>query len=236
MPIEIKIKKFGGSGFVSEKQPRKTTLALILSVGGNLFLAGWFLIALLNPIAHVNFIVQTGLWLFLVEFFSIFVSGFGERSIRFRFANILSTAFMFAIAFGWLFLGNIYLPLIFLGSTLAKIFGQQATSGESYRIYAIPLFLGSTLAVSMIGPEFWVNLFPFPENFSQFQPADWAKRIESGEISGEFVERPQTMLVWGIIYFTLVAVIEFALFKKRIESCFSRWYKVLIIYFKKQNE
>lgn len=224
MPVKFEIKKFGGAGFVSEKQLRKTTLALIISVGGNLFLAVWFLSALLNPIAHVNFIVQTGIWLFLVEFFSIFVSGFGEKSVRFGFANILSTAFMFsiiaifAIVFGWLFLGNIYLPLIFLGSTLAKIFGQQATSGESYRVYAIPLLLGSTLAVFMIEPEFWVNLFPFPENFNQFQPADWAKRIESGEISGEFVERPQTMLVWGIIYFTLAAVIELVLFKKGLKA------------------
>lgn len=224
MPVKFKFKKFGGLGFVSAGQPRKITLVLILSVGGNLFLAGWFLSALLNPIAHINFIVQTGIWIFLVEFFSIFVSGFGEKSIQFRFVNILSTAFMFstiaifALVFGWLFLGSIYLPLIFLGSTLAKIFGQQATSGESYRIYAIPLLLGSTLAVFMIGPEFWVNLFPFPENFSQFQPADWAKRIESGEISGEFVERPQTMLVWGVIYFVLAAVIEFILFKKGLKA------------------
>lgn len=222
MFVKFKIKKFGNSEFVPTSQSQKITLALILSLVGNLFLASLFLRALLNPIAHVNFIVQTGIWLFLVEFFSIFVGEFDAKSIRFGFASILSTSFMFiiiaifALAFGWLFLGNIYLPLIFLCSTLAKIFGKQAAPGQSYREYSILLLLGSTLIVFMIGLEFWVNLFPFPD-FNQFMPLDWTERIERGEISGEFVERPQTMLVWGVIYFMLAAVIELALFKKGLK-------------------
>lgn len=224
MFIKFKIKKFGFSEFMPAGQPQKTMLALILSLIGNLSLAALFLRALLNPIAHVNFIVQMGIWIFLVEFFSIFVSGFGEKSVRFKFANILSTAIMFviiaifALAFGWLFLGNIYLPLIFLGSTLAKIFGKQAAPGQSFREYSILLLLGSVLIVFIVSPEFWVNLFPFSDNFNQFMPTNWAERIERGEISGEFVERPQTMLVWGVIYFVLASVIELALFKKGLKK------------------
>lgn len=220
MPILFKIKKFGAPHPAPVEQAPCATSALVLSLGGNLLLAGVFLRALLNPIAHVGFIVQTGIWIFLVEFFSIFVSGFDRKSIQIGFAGIAATAFMFfaialfAFAFGWLFLGNIYLPLIFLGSTLAKIFGKRAVPGASAYGYAIPLLVGSTAVVFLIGPEFWVNLFPFPENFYQYQPADWVERIEHGDISGEFVERPQTMLVWGIIYFVSAAIIELTLYRR----------------------
>lgn len=221
--FKFKFKKPSVLGIaIAEPQPGNVMPKIILSLGSNIFLAGWFLLALLNPVSYVDFIVQTGIWLFLVEFLSIFVGGMGK--VRFRFAEILSTAIgfvtvaIFAIVFGWLFLGSIYLPIIFLGSIIAKIFGWQAMSGQSYRDYSIPLILGSLLVVFFIfGPEFWVKLFPFPENLNQYMPEDWVARQESGEISGEFVDRPQTMLAWGVIYFSLAAVIELFLFRRRLK-------------------
>ena len=119
-----------GSGVAHTSFPNsRLAYELIAAVAGNILLAGIFLRALLNPIAHVNFIVQTGIWIFLVEFLSIFVSGGMRTGFRLRFVDFFMGAIgfftisVFALVFGWLFLGNIYLPLIFLGSTLAKIFG-----------------------------------------------------------------------------------------------------------------
>lgn len=207
------------------KTSRASTTAAVLSIGSNLFLAWLFLRALLRPLANIDFIVQTGIWLFIVEFLSIFVSiGKGERtSMRLGFTGFFvgTVGFLmisaFAIVFGWLFLGNIYLPIIFLSSTLAKIFSQQATHERSEVLaFSIPLLLGSLFIVFFIfGPEFWVKLFPFPENFDQYTPVDWAEKTRHGDISGEFVERPQTMLVWGIIYYLFAAAIEFFFFMKR---------------------
>lgn len=225
MQFKFKFKKPSLSEFLPAGQPQGSISVFALSLGGNLFLAGLFLRALLNPVAHVSFIVQTGIWIFLVEFFSIFISRGAETGRKSGFLSFFTGTIgflvisIFAIVFGWLFLGNIYLPLIFLGSTLAKIFGKRAMPDQPLQIYAIPLLLGSLLIVFFIfGPEFWVNLFPFPEEFSQAMPADWAARRERGEISGEFVDRPQTMLAWGVIYFALASIIESAVFAKGLKN------------------
>ena len=204
------------------ERPRILTRAFILSVGGNFALAGLFLYALLDPISNVNFIVQVGIWLFIAEFLSIFVSGgAGRRGGRFRFGDIVSNSIgfiviaLFAFVFGFLFLGSIFLPLIFMGSVLVKLFGKKtATDLPPSTMYAIPLLLGSSLIVFLIGPEFWVHFFPFPEDYNQYVPSDWAARQASDEISGEFVDRPQTMLAWGIIYFGIAATINLLYFLK----------------------
>lgn len=194
--------------------------ALSVSLGGNIVLAGLFLRALLNPLAHAAFITQTGLWLFLVEFLSIFVAGAGRSGSRFRrVGDVVSGAagFLvvaaFAMLFGWGFLGNIYLPLIFLGSTLTKIAGRKAAEDNSSLAFSIPLLLGSLVIVFFVlGPELLVRLFPFPEDFNQYAPADWVEKHERGDISGEFVDRPQTLLAWGVIYYSLSAAVELAFF------------------------
>ena len=201
------------------------TISLITSLAGNLFLSGLFLSALLAPIAHVNFIIQTGIWLFLVEFLSVFVGGAGThpqlKKIRGIFTSIVGffAVSAFALTFGWMLLESIYLPLIFLGSTAAKILGRRATSGKSSFVYPILLLLGSVFIVFVIfGPELLVNLFPFPEEFNQYVPADWAARRMSGEISGEFIDRPQTMLVWVVIYFFSLFIAELVLFLKKLQG------------------
>lgn len=227
MFLKLKFKKFSGSEIIREAPQPGSLLALIISVGGNLALASVFLRSLLNPVAHSEFIVKTGIWLFMAEFLSIPSSGGGGLINSFRATgNILGSAIgfsiiaVFALTFGWAFLGNLYLPLIFLGSTLVKIFERKAIASSN--LYAIPLLLGSLVFVFFIlGPELLVRLFPLPKDFSQFAPPDWVVRHERGDISGEFVDRPQTMLVWGIIYFTLAAVIElfqyFKSFKIKVE-------------------
>ena len=196
--------------------------ALVSSIGGNIVLAGLFLRALLDPIAHATFIAQTGLWLFLVELLSIFVSGGAGAGSRLKRAgDILNNAIgffavsVFALAFGWALFGNVYLPLIFLGSTFSKMIGRRAAPDRSVVTYSIPLLLGSVFIVFVVlGPELLVRLFPFPETFDQYAPVEWVAQRQRGEISGEFVERPQTMLAWGIIYYSLAAVIEAALSRK----------------------
>lgn len=56
MPLQFKFKKFGAPRSVPTEQATGTTPALVLSLGGNFLLAGVFLRALLNPVAHVGFI------------------------------------------------------------------------------------------------------------------------------------------------------------------------------------
>jgi len=220
--LKTKIKNVDVVPLAPDDLPQSSTPAFALSIGGNVILAGVFLSALLDPIAHVNLIVGTGIWIFLIEFLSIFVSG-GVGRAGARLGSIMANTVgffvvsIFALAFGWGLFRNLSLPLIFLGSTATKVFGKKATAEQTSGAHSILILLGSVFIVFVVlSPELLTTIFPFPEEFAQYVPTDWATRRASGEISGEFIDRPQTMLAWGVIYFTLTAVTNLVLFKKNL--------------------
>lgn len=184
-------------------------LSLIMAVGGNLFIAGLFARALFEPLQHADFIFQTGLWVFLMELFSIFL---GAITFHFVLARkdlfwAIHTLIIFAgistmiLGFGYFVLHNIYIPGIFVVSFIAKGFGKKPSLVGAWLIISV-------LTVLIIGPQFWLNLFPFPEELMQYAPLDAQERHIRGEIAGEFVDRPQTLLVWGALYFSVIAAME----------------------------
>lgn len=194
-----------------KKSSSYLNLSLITVVGGNLFIAVLFVRALFGPLQHADFIFKTGLWIFFVELFSIFLSSLisprmmviaqrnfiGAMTILLNFVGIS----VMILGFGYFVLHNLYIPGVFIASFLAKGFSKKATLIKVWLIISV-------LTVFIIGSQFWVNLFPFPEEFIRYAPLDVQERYARGEIAGEFVDRPQTLLVWGALYFSVIAVME----------------------------
>lgn len=187
----------------------KDILSLVVSVAANLSLAAVFGRALLSPEAHVDFIFRTGMLVFLIEFLSVH-SGFlfigltgegGAKSLGIK-ISLLAVYAIFAFGFGILS-KNIYVPVIFLLGLTAKFFAQKATHDPILPILSIPLLILSVIVVVFALPERLETLFPFPEAVMAQKPAG------SG---GEFVDRPQTLLAWGALYYPVVAIISVIVF------------------------
>lgn len=191
-------------------------LSLLLAIAGNIFLVGIFIGALLFPERHADFIFKSGLLIFVIEFMSIHSSGMfasdkiditiGSRTKRsghwfWRFFMIFIYS-SFVGAFG-IAVGNYFLPLMYFVSLISKVFVNRAAARPMPMFVSIPLLLFSVGFVAATA-EWWASLFPFPEEvLGQKLPGS----------RGLFVDQPQTLLVWGIVYYFLLAVIELLLFR-----------------------
>ena len=191
-------------------------LVLILAVGGNLFLVWLFSSALLYPLQHTELIFQTGIWIFLIEFMGISSGKLllrGISPIR-KIQEILSFLVFAAFAFGFgIVLRNLYYPTIFIISFAAKSFGNRATPGHSKTASNILIFLVSLAIVFFLfSPKFWISQFPFPEKVFDSMPDNLKIQRIHGGSSGEFIDHPQTLLIWGALYYSLLAALEIAMF------------------------
>lgn len=189
--------------------------SLLFAIAGNLFLAGIFFSALLFPESHAEFIFRTGLMIFVVEFMSIHSSGmFASNKIEitigsrtylsghwfWKFFMILIYS-LFVGVFGFL-TSNYFLPLMYVVSLASKVFVKRAAVRPLPVFVSVPLLLFSVAFVG-ITADWWTSLFPFPQEvLSQKRPGS----------SGLFIDQPQTLLVWGIVYYFLLAGIELLLF------------------------
>lgn len=195
------------------------TVSLILAVGGNLFLVQLFLNALLFPLEHTDLIFHTGIWIFLMEFLGIisgkFLSG-GVGSVR-KYQNILGL-FIFAVfAFGFsILLQNVYYSIIFIVTLIAKSFGNKAALDHSRTVLNIFILLASLAVVFFVfSPQFWIDFFPFPEAvFNSVSSNSNKLRLHVISSSGEFIDHPQTLLAWGVVYYSLLTMLEVVLFWK----------------------
>lgn len=195
--------------------------SISVSVAGYASIAGYFAVALADPMAHADFIFRTGLLIFVFEFLSIHSAGMtggfarpvaapggflpqpGEVTrprVPWRVAGrafLLLIYAAFAVAFG-AGTGTYALPAIFLTGTAAKFFGRRASHRPNLTAPLTILLLFSVLLVAVTS-AFWVAQFPFPpELFSHKLPNS----------SGLFVDQPQTLLVWGIIYYSIAGFLE----------------------------
>ncbi len=208
-----------------EQHILKGILPLTIAVGGNMVLAGLFLRALINPLQHTDFIFRTGPWLFMAELISIFAIGFSLRrlgKINAFFAileggmGILFIA-VFALGFGFFILQDLTIPLVFLGSIIAKAFGSKAAA-EDLQVrkpaFGVLLLLSLLFVFAVLTPLL-VKTFPFPEEVFLYKTTweEWEKKGYTIHYSGgEFTDRPQTLLGWGAIYYSLAAAMEAGLF------------------------
>jgi membrane protease YdiL (CAAX protease family) len=72
----------------------------------------------------------------------------------------------------------------------------------------IAMLLLSTFLV-VFGAQLLADWFPFPPEVKSARP--------SGQ-SGLFVDTPQTLMAWGMIYFTLMTLCELAIFRKSVND------------------
>lgn len=208
-------------------------LSLVISVGGNLSLSWLFLRSLFFPYEHVEFIENTSVLIFIIEFMSICAGGFAmglanqekppaERDPRIIMHTSvdgggamgpLKTKFLLLFVFSLtvfgvgLATGNLILPVIFFVGLIAKFFGQRASGGQGPERIAISIILLIFLLVLTSVPSFlWGYIFPFPPDIKP-----------SG--SGTFVDYPQGLILWGILYYLCLAVVDVA-FYARLEKNF----------------
>lgn len=205
-------------------------ISFFLALFGNLSLGGMFLFAFLSPSRYADFVLRTGMLIFLIEFLSVHSSGmaFGvrkregkggsrqfvlrvkgpgggilQRNPKFTLIGLYST---FVVTFALIF-QNWFLPLYFFVSLLAKFFGAKGRTSNLRVGLPLLLFLGTTFFTVFFG-GFLAKLFPIP-------PYVLGERLPGS--SGLFVDTPQTFLVWGILYFFLMSISEVFLFAKELK-------------------
>lgn len=203
-------------------------LALVISVGGNLSLSWLFLRALLSPFEHAEFIKNTSILIFLVEFLSIHSGGMAmglanqekkpeERDPRIKFyagvkagslvsnMNPLQTKLLLFAVYSasvlgvGLAMGNWVLPFIFFIGLIAKFFGQKSSDGTSPERFAISVILLIFLtAITTFLSPLWGIFFPFPAGVAPPGSGDY----------------PQGLILWGVFYYFFLAVVDAAFYFK----------------------
>lgn len=222
-------------------------LWLIISVGGNLSLSWFFLAALLSPLEHAEFIKNTSILIFLIEFLSIHSSGFAmgfsnqekkpeERDPRIKFyavgkgvgemspfkTKLLLIGIYSAMVIGFGFsVGNWTLPFIFFISLIAKFFGQRASDSSGPERFGISVILLIFLTIlTTLFSSFWGILFPFPSEVRPFG-------------SGTWVDYPQDVVLWGVLYYFSLAVIDVAFYFKREKNIVWKPFYYISVFFLK---
>ncbi|MBI5135479.1 hypothetical protein HZA86_04590 [Candidatus Uhrbacteria bacterium] len=173
------------------------TLSAFTAFGGYLVLSWAYASALLWPSDHALFIQKTAGALYFFEFFSIHSSGFffhpgGEFRRQWKGIALIGFYSIFALAFSVVFHDR-WLFLYFFLSLFSK-FASTKVSEKDYRktmITIIP-FIGWTFFCMVFTAWLWALLFPFPPDNS----------------TPQWVGGPQSVLVWGALYFVTLAVME----------------------------
>lgn len=202
----------------------KDIIPLTMAVGGNMILAGIFFQALIFPRTSIDFIFRASILIFIVEFLSIHSSGMAARTSesqlhvlgkKINISKNIEKVFLiifyifFVVAISITF-KNWIVPSFFFVSLVTKFFGNKSramlTSSMLYNliIFFISIFLIIILSVPL------QMMFPIPSEVLMMK--------DSGT-SGLFVDAPQTVLFWGVIYFVSLAIMEIALYKKSLKIC-----------------
>jgi len=196
------------------------TISLLVAIATNLFLVGLFYSALSNPLYFKDFIYKTGLMIFVIEFMSLHSSGmfFGAaqqakktgkkvmttkvKIAMFAFYNVF--VIVFASATGqWL--GALY---FFVSLASKAVYSRAIDVEERLAPVAagIAMLVISTFLV-VFGAPLLAKWFPFPPEVLSARP--------SGQ-SGLFINTPQTLMAWGVLYFTLMTLCELMIFRKSL--------------------
>lgn len=186
-----------------------------LSALSSFFLIGLFVSALRNPLANADFIFRIGPLLYLVEFLSLVATGTMLAGKATRHLSLGHATFyryfpvgalvIFSIMLVWVF-GDWYIPAIFIASVAAKYFWTRTSVHEGLLALSVVLLLVLLLA-TFFAFRILERIFPFPSELWDFQP----------EISGgAFGASPQTLLVWGALYYGILFSVETMLFFNKV--------------------
>lgn len=197
--------------------------ALIVSVIGCLFLSGLFLRAILSPAEHADFILKTGILIFVIEFLTMHSSVMlGKRDeIEQKGWKAFFGKMFFIILYSLFAIGTGYgtqnwiLPLVFFISLVAKVFGKKATKDMTW----FPVIL--LMAAQMLA------IFP-GQLLQTYAPLETELYDAIMARSSGMENIPLFFIIWGVIYYFLFAVVEIILFfwKKplgeKVHAVFSR--------------
>ncbi len=167
-------------------------MKLHLAELSNLLLTIPFIHALFKPRYNIDFIYDTSVMLFIAEFLSIHSSGMlggvSNKNIKAKIA-----LFFFYILFVVMLLATTKSPQLFYFLTVSfitKFFIHRNTSATEAFVKPFLVLLGTTFFVIFASSIIKI-IIPIPDYVLMQKPSN---------ISGLFVEVPQTILVWGIIY------------------------------------
>jgi hypothetical protein len=206
----------------AETKKIKKNAPLIMAVGGNLVLAGIFFQALIFPHSSIDFIFRASLLIFIVEFFSIHSSGMAAKittntirvaGMKMKVSKneekiIIMGIYILLVILISITFQNWIVPFFFIISMVTKFFGHKSRAVlASSMLYNFVIFLISILLIILLTEPLKL-MFPFP-------PEVLLKKDPG--TSGLFIDAPQTVLFWGVIYFTSLAIMEIALYKKNLK-------------------
>jgi len=198
------------------------TGSLLLAIATNLFLVGVFYSALINPVDYKDFIYKTGIMIFMIEFMTLHSSGmlFGsaqkaqkEGKRRFGLKEKIGL-FVFYNLFVVVFAAQTgqWLAAVYFAVSLASkaIYSRSIDAEQRLAPVAagIAMLLLSTFLV-VFGAKLIAGWFPLPAEVRAARP--------SGQ-SGLFISTPQTLMMWGVLYFMLMTVCEMAIFRKSVKQ------------------
>ncbi len=171
----------------------------------NFFLAVPFIYAILEPEKNIDFIYNTSIMLFIAEFITIhssaMLSGTPNKEVG---RKILLFFFYMAFVFAFSLVSKSKNIFYFLTvSFFIKFFINKNESNMDRIVKPIIVFVSSAFLVTFTS-GIWKSLIRIPLPVLMQKPDN---------ISGLFVEIPQTILAWGIIYPIGLYLISFMNFK-----------------------
>lgn len=177
----------------------KTIFAFLSSIA----IITFFVQALLFPEFNVNWIYSSAMIIFVVEFLSIHSSAMMMGEVlsenKKKNATYLFFFYLFFTIVLTVVFKNYILPFFFILSTYIKFFmGRHFVANKTYLIINV-FALIIPLIIVLIGSSLLQNLFPFPQEVLMAKPEN---------ATGVFVDVPQTVLAWGVIYFSIQLLIN----------------------------
>lgn len=167
------------------------------SIVGNILLILTFIRALLLPAQNIDFLSSIGPVLFITEFLTIHSSGMAQGNfdpktrLKMLFFYGLFLIPIFSIS------KNITLAAIFLLSLISKILFRKSIPSKQYTLYSI-IILSICFLI--------IFLSPIINSLVKLPPEIQAQIISRGD--GLIYESPQTFMVWGVLYFSLLTALQ----------------------------
>lgn len=184
-------------------------LKTLIAVGGTLGLGSLFWQAYLHPLQSLDFIYNGAIAFLLIELASLAGAIFldptaiyvneAKEPLPNQWSQRLQTL-MIVLFFGGLvplFTGQYALLGMFLIGLISKVFAKSSTSGPViYTLYAMVLI---TLFAAVFFADIIHDYFPLPEAVYDARPVD---------SEGSAVDYPEMLLAWGVVYYSLAALVE----------------------------
>lgn len=184
-------------------------LKLYLSFISIILIIAFFVQTLINPDKNLSWVYNNAILIFAIEFLSLHSSGIGnffrtEANYKKPSLILFFIYLIFAVVLAVLF-DNFILPIFFILSTINKFFitGFLKIDKKYFGINILLFIL--PLIIVLIASPYLQTIFPFPQSILDAKPIG---------ATGLFIEVPQTSLVWGIIYFSSILIMNMYLLIK----------------------